>query len=64
MSTPGRRKALRRLGGRRRANRNRIAAGKKPILGGKQVTLKTFNRRTGAGMSKRKAQRLRKQARK
>jgi hypothetical protein len=62
MSTPGRRRALRALAARKRANRNRIAKGQKPIVGGKAVTLSTFNRKTGARMSKKKAQRLRRQA--
>jgi hypothetical protein len=60
MSTPGRRKALKALSGRKRANRNRVAQGKKPIIGGKQVSLKTFNRKTGAGLTKTKAKQLRK----
>jgi hypothetical protein len=62
MSTPGRRRALKALGSRRRANRNRIAAGKKPIIGGKQVTLGTFNKKTGAGMTKNKAKELKRKA--
>jgi hypothetical protein len=65
MSTPGIRKALKALGSRRRANVNRVAAGKKPILAGKQVTLGTFNKKTGAGLNKTVAkQRQRQQRRK
>lgn len=64
MSTPGRRKALRALGARRRSNRNRIASGQSPIMGGKKVSLKTFNQRTGANMTKSKAKELRKKANK
>jgi hypothetical protein len=56
MSTPGRRKALKALARRKRSNKKRIAAGKKPILGGKQVSLRTFNKKTGANMTKKKAQ--------
>jgi len=62
MSTPGRRRALRAISGRKRANRNRIAAGKSPIIEGKKVSLKTFNRKTGAHMTKAKAKRLKAQA--
>ena len=47
MSTPGRAYALRRLAATRRANRNAMAAGRKPTLGGKRVSAATFTRRTG-----------------
>jgi len=61
MSTPGRRRALRALGRRRAANTRRLAAGKKPILGGKQVSKGTFRKRTGASASQAAAKkRLRK----
>lgn len=43
------------LGARIRQNTNRIAQGKQPILQGKQVSLATYNRRTGAVMSKSRA---------
>lgn len=56
MSTPGRRKSLRALGRRKRSNTARIAAGKKPILGGKPVSPSTFRKRTGASTSRKKAQ--------
>lgn len=46
MTTPGRRKALKALAARRRANKARIKAGKKPIIGGKKVSLSTFRRKT------------------
>ena len=46
MSTPGRRKALKALASRKRANKARIKAGKKPILGGKKVSLSTFRKKT------------------
>jgi hypothetical protein len=62
MSTPGRRRALKALSGRRRANRNRIAGGQKPIIKGKQVSLSTFNKKTGAHMTKKKAQELKRKA--
>ena len=55
---------MRALGRRRRANRDRLASGKKPILGGKPVTPETFRRKTGASASKRDAQRRQKAARK
>lgn len=55
MSTPGRRKALKALARRKRANTNRLAAGKKPILGGKQVSKGTFRSKTGASASQAKA---------
>jgi hypothetical protein len=68
MSTPGRRRALRALGKARARNRNRVASGKKPVLtvNGKKkaVSLSTFNKRTGAGLTKRKAQARRRNARK
>ena len=64
MSTPGRRKSLRALGGRRRANARRVAAGQKPILKGKAVSLATFNKKTGAGLTKTKAKERVKQQRK
>lgn len=64
MSTPGRRRALRALARRRRANRNRIAQGKKPILEGKQVSASTFRKKTGASTSKSDARRRQKQSRK
>jgi hypothetical protein len=38
MSTPGRRKALRALARRKRANVRRVAEGKKPIVKGKKVS--------------------------
>jgi hypothetical protein len=37
-STPGRRRSLRALAARKRANVRRVAAGKRPIVGGKQVS--------------------------
>ncbi len=52
------------LGKAKVANRNRIAAGKKPKLAGKAVSLSTFNRKTGAKLSKARAKRIKKQARK
>lgn len=52
MSTPGRRRALKALGARKRANVNRVASGKKPIIDGKQVTLATFNKKTHAHLNK------------
>lgn len=55
MSTPGRRRALRALAARKRANVRRVAQGKKPIVEGKQVTLSTFNKKTGAHLTKSKA---------
>lgn len=70
MSTPGRRKALRALGRSRRANRNRIAAGRRPILTNprtgkrEQVSASTFRKRTGASASKADAKRRQVAARK
>jgi len=55
MSTPGRRRVLRALAARKRANAARVARGQKPILQGKQVALSTFNWKTGAGLTKKKA---------
>lgn len=49
MSTPGRRKALRALAARRRLNLRRVAAGKRPIVGGKKVSAKSI------GLTKKKA---------
>jgi hypothetical protein len=46
--TPGIRRALKALAGRRRSNKRRIRAGKKPIIGGKKVSMSTFRRKTGA----------------
>lgn len=60
MCSPGRRKALKALGATKTRNRNRIAVGKKPVIAGKAVSLKTFNKKTGAKMSKGKAQRIKK----
>lgn len=48
MSTPGRRKALKALAARKRANKARIKAGKKPIIAGKKVSLSTFRKKTGS----------------
>lgn len=53
--TKGIAKALRALGATKSANRKRIAAGKKPRVAGKSVSLKTFNKQTGANLSKTKA---------
>lgn len=58
--TPGIRKALKALARARKANVNRIAAGKKPKIGGKIVSLSKFNKATGAKMTKKKAQRIKK----
>ena len=58
MGTPGRRRALRALAKRRGNNTRRIARGQKPIMGGKQVSLSTFNKKTGAKMSKKKAKEI------
>jgi hypothetical protein len=58
MSTPGRRKALKALARRKRANVNRVAAGKKPIVGGKKVSAKSI------GLTKTKAKRLQSDRRK
>ncbi len=38
MSTPGRRRALKALAARKETNLHRVAQGKKPIVGGKQVS--------------------------
>lgn len=51
MGTPGRAKALRALGARKRANRKRIQAGKKPIVGGKQVSASSFTKATGKSVA-------------
>jgi len=56
--TPGIRKALKAMARTRKANVNRIAAGKKPVVGGKKVSLKTFNKKTGAKMTKKKAKKI------
>lgn len=56
MSTPGRRRALRALAARKRANRQRIRRGEKPILEdprtgkNRKVSLATYRRRTGASV--------------
>jgi hypothetical protein len=42
LRTPGRRRALRALARRKRANVRRVAAGKRPIVGGKQVSAKSI----------------------
>lgn len=47
MSTPGRRKALKALGARKRGNARRLARGENPIIGGKRVSKKTFRAKTG-----------------
>lgn len=44
MSTPGRRRALKALARRKRANKRRVAQGKKPIIGGKKVSKSTYQR--------------------
>jgi hypothetical protein len=62
MSTPGRRKALKALAKRKRANARRIVEGKKPILGGKKVAISTFTKKTG--MTKKKAKEAVKRQRK
>ncbi len=49
MSTPGRRRALKALGRRKRLNKARVKAGKKPIIGGKKVSLSTYNKIKRAG---------------
>ncbi len=49
MSTPGRRRALKALAAKKKANVNRVARGKKPIVGGKKVSAKSI------GLSKKKA---------
>lgn len=49
MSTPGRRKALKALASRKRANLRRVAQGKKPIVGGKKVAPSTLARHGGPG---------------
>ena len=58
MGTPGRRRALRALAGRKRSNRNRVARGLKPIVRGKKVSAKSI------GLTRKKAQRLQRNARK
>ena len=61
MSTPGRRKALRALAKAKRKNVSRIAAGKKPVVNGKQVSLKKFARQhPGAPSSKAEARKRKK----
>jgi hypothetical protein len=52
MSTPGRRRALRALAARKRANVSRVAQGKPPIVEGKQVPPKRIN------LTKAKAKRI------
>lgn len=49
MSTPGRRKALKALARRKKANLRRVAEGKKPIVDGKKVSAKSI------GLTKKKA---------
>ena len=49
MSTPGRRKSLKALARRKRANVDRIARGEEPIVEGKKVSASSI------GMSKTKA---------
>jgi hypothetical protein len=49
VSTPGRRKALKKLAARKRANVSRVAAGKSPIVDGKKVSAKSI------GLTKSKA---------
>lgn len=51
MSTPGRARALRALGAKKRANVRRVAKGLKPIVAGKKVSAKSL------GLTKAKAQR-------
>ena len=58
--TAGIRRALRALARTRKANVNRIALGKKPKVGGKKVSLKTFNKKTGAHITKAKAKAIKK----
>lgn len=53
MSTPGRRKALKALAAAKRKNKARIAKGKKPVLEGKPVAIKTFVKKTGTKIVKR-----------
>lgn len=51
--TAGRRRALKALARRKRINKDRIAQGKKPIIGGKKVAMSTFRRKTGASARRR-----------
>jgi hypothetical protein len=55
VSTPGRARALRALGRRKRANTRRIAKGLKPIVGGRQMSLSAFRKKTGSKTTKAKA---------
>lgn len=48
MSTPGRRRALKKLAARKRANKRAYARGaKKASIGGKRVSFKTFFKKIG-----------------
>lgn len=68
MRTPGIRRALRKMAARRRSNRRRLAAGKKPILNNprtgkpQQVSKATFRKRTGVSASKTAAQKRQRSA--
>jgi len=56
--TAAMRKALKSLGKRKSANKSRIKAGKNPILGGKEVSLQTFLKKTS--MTKTKVKKIKK----
>lgn len=58
MSTPGRRRALRALAARKRANVDRVARGEQPIVDGKKVSAASL------GLTKAKAKRLQAERRK
>lgn len=55
MSTPGKAKALRSLAKAKKKNVDRLAAGKKPVIGGKTVHPETFRKKTGMTPAKAKA---------
>ena len=42
LSTPGRRRALKALGAKRRSNLRRVAAGKSPVVAGKKVSARSL----------------------
>ena len=60
MSTPGRRRALKALARRKRANLRRVAEGKKPIVEGKEVSAKSLGLTKGKAKKRLSAQRKRK----
>ncbi len=55
MATRKQRDALARRSATKKANEQRIAEGRRPVLGGKQVSVSTWRRRTGSTVGRARA---------